>query len=258
MGLLTSLLPTPVLWPMDNNGDWLPIRFQFIPGTFTMDVKSNYAEASSLGRDQPLLQFVRGEIDTFTFEAKLFSQSVIQEVNSLLALLKRATKKDDRLGRPPIWMFIYGSIVQEQVVIESLGGIKIGMLRPDSLLRMADLTVVLKKYTPFDVAITGIDQNAGNTSLIKTIAKAGALWEGVALASYASAALGPILAQRQGTSTPPAGAVALPPKTEMLKAQLQPQAPPLQRTDAGIAAVSNIFAARNAVVKVSTVLTRGG
>lgn len=259
MSFTKNILPVPVLWPMDGVAGllsgFLPIRFQFIPDSFTRNIGSDYAEASSLNRDHPILQFTKGQLESFSFEAKLFSQSVFQEVNTLLALLIRATRRDETLKRPPLWMFIWGSAVQETVVIKSLGGIKYGPLRPDGLIRDVTLSIELARYEPFDVNLTDI--NKQDTSLLRKVMKAATTWEAVALATYGQAILGAVLSQRQGQATPVGGqTVALPSKSEMARATLQPKSPPLQRTEDGIAAVATLFKTRNAKVKSSSVIAR--
>lgn len=253
-----NIIPVPVLWPLDGLGEWLPIRFQFIPDSFTREVGSDYAEASSLNREHPVIQFTKGKLETFSFDAKLFSNSLIEiGPNILLPLLIKATKRDETLKRPPLWMFVWGSAVQETVVIKSLGGIKYGPLRPDGLIRDVTLSIELARYEPFDTKLTGVgNKPEGNT--FNKMMKSGTFWEGVSLAAYATAAFGSVLAQLQNQAVPVGGqSVTLPAKNVMLRANVSPKAAALVRTDDGIKAQSDVFALRGQHPKTSTVLKRG-
>lgn len=274
MSFLKNLLPVPILIPHSSNPTFPVIRFQFIPTNFTQHVASTYAESTSLNRQNPILQFTKGELEVFTFDARLFSQHAFHEINSLLALLKHACERDEVLRRPPVWFFIWGSAVQETVVIDSIGGIKFDDLRPDGLLRGVTLTISLKKYVAYDIKLTDVNK-AAPTGLLTKITKSNTFWEGLALKTYGDALMGTVLALTMRpkpinagpsagttggtpTATPIPGATyVMPSRDDMARKQLTPISPVLRPTPAAVKARADIFKTRNARTKQSSVIVRG-
>lgn len=104
------------------------IQFQFSPKILTENVSTNYAEANSMGRDHPILHWVRGAQQTITFEAICHSPSPFfrnhEELKAFVERIKDGIGRQPALGRPVVWGFTWGDMDFGPVVIESLGGIK--------------------------------------------------------------------------------------------------------------------------------------
>ena len=255
MSIAKANAPVPVLTPLDEG--YSRIVFQFVPSGegLTEAVGSTFSEAYSLGRINPILQFTKGVAAVFSFEARLYGEKETDDVLSIVQQLKAATISDPVLSRPPLWSFSYGAVIQEQVVIESLGGIRYGTLRNDGMPRSVTLSISLRRYEPYSLQLT--DPNARPHDTYYTFVRDGDTWEHLAKRQYRDASLGDLVRRLNPSLVlPPAGtAVALPDKDNIQYVPITPDNHVLARTNLAIAARRDLFKARGAT-RVSTVLTK--
>lgn len=248
-GARSNEIERPVLEPHSSNPNFPKFRFQFPPsGDFTEDgVGSDYAEATSLNRPFPIRQFVKGKQRVYSFEAMLFADSVGSNIDKDVDALRRAATRDDDLGRPPIWEFFWGPI-NEVVVVDSVGGIKYGRLRPDGTFRDARFNLQLSVYNQFDIKLTDPDARPHDT--VYYIAQDGDTWERIAARQYNSALLGDFLRRRYpsmpGAPTP-GTILRLPDKAKMADLIVTPESIPLKRTAEGLALAREMFRLRGGV-----------
>lgn len=244
MSLRKNPPPTPVLVPLDPGFQRIP--FQFIPGNLTYNVSSGYAEATTLNRDNPVLQFTRGAAKTLSMEVRLFPANNTRDVKPLLDALERACIRDNVLGRPPIWVFTWGTVFDIQVVVESIGDVRYDTLRPDGTLGGATLALALKRYESYDLQLTDPDARPKDTFYRQ--AREGETWEMLAARHYKQPLWGEHLRRlNPGLEMPALGSTVLLPDANKLRGiPITPQSIPLARTEAGLAFRRDLFQTRGA------------
>lgn len=147
--LLLESVDTPGL----SEGARITGQFPLQQGTH--NISAEVPDASGFSRSQPLIQWVGGSIETFTFQARLFSEHsedyTASEKFELLKLM--CNKSHSPLKRPPLSRFYWGDAIPGgmKCFVESLGGVNYDEVRPDGSLRGVSLNITLKKYTPFQV-----------------------------------------------------------------------------------------------------------
>jgi len=249
-----NLLPKAALLAMDAG--FVDFEFQFPPMSFTENEAAIYGESSSLSRDDPIQQWLKGDLKTITFNAMFYAGHAAQDLGDYLAYIKRMNKKDDALGRPPIWNFVYGTIIDEIVVVESIGGITYGELRSNlnvGSVRDVYLSVTLRKYTPYDVQL--VDPNAPPSDTFYALVKDGDTWEHLAGREYNKPSMGDILRQRNPDKVVPAAGqqVLLPDFVNIRSEVPRPSSIPLRRLADRMALRQQIFALRG-IARYSAVL----
>lgn len=265
MSLIVNSPPMPRLVLIDQtdrqgNRSTLPnvIQFKFQPVDFGMDVGSAWASSTGMNREQPIIQFSHGEQRGFNFGMKLFAKDKSDNSpDADLKALQKAVEKDSDLNRPPRWQFIWGQFVNETVVVKSIGGVKIGLLRQDGTLRDVTLSIQLLLYQPVDLAIATADDRVSNTYYAVT--KRGDQWEDIALREYDEPAYGDVLRQANpqvmfpGSGSGIGKIVTLPKLVNIANTVIAPSSIPLQRTTAGLTLRSQMYAERS-VSRQSAVL----
>jgi hypothetical protein len=245
-GIKGHLLAKATLVALDPG--WLDFEFQFPPVDYTENLSTEFGEASSLNVDQPIQQWLKGSLDTITFDAMFFAQHAAHELKDYVDYFKRLVKRDPALGRPPIWNFIYGQVADEVVLVESIGGVKYGQLRTNAnvgTIRDVHFTISLRKYRAYDLVLT--DPNALPSDTFYVRAKEGDTWEHIAEKEYGKPNYGIILRQRHPESAQlEAGDLATLPDFENIRDQrILPNSIPLERTDERNAVVHELFEDRN-------------
>ena len=214
------------------------IVFQFKPINFTENQAANWASSSSLGRDNPILQYNSGDQVVYEFEAQFWAETEADAIETIIEALRNARRRDDNLGRPPLWNFNWGSIISDNVVVKSVGDIRYSDVRPDGTARGANCRITLWKYEQTDIILT--DPNKPLPSTYYRPAKVGEIWEQVALREYGDPLLGDALRrmnpQLHVPGDKPATVLALLPVSRFQGIAIEPYSIPLQRTTAGIAA----------------------
>lgn len=245
--------PIPFLVPLDKGFEVIP--FQFPPGELTENIASGYAEANALNRAVPIIQFTRGTGESVTFTAKLFSDTFVEDAQVTLDKLKAACRRDSKLGRPPTWVFVWGQTIDVKVVVETIGGIKYGPLQRNGSVKEIDLSITLRRYEPFDVAVT--DPDARPTNTFYRVVRNNDLWENLAARHYGDPDKGELLRRLNPSQpVPVVGQTILMPDAEKLDdVVISPDSLPLARTDKGIALARSMFALR-ATPLYSTVLKK--
>jgi hypothetical protein len=98
-----------------------------------------------------MLQWTNGQAKVITFKTVLFSRdkSEATDLEFLLDEFLNLAEKNDTLGRPPICLFTYGSVVSETVVVESINH-DIKSVIYNGELREVELSFTLRKYKAFN------------------------------------------------------------------------------------------------------------
>lgn len=114
----------------------------------TISVGGAIAIQSRFGFQDPVIQWTGGKVKTFTFQAQLYSRDELDDIRADLKKFEALSIKDETLGRPPIVLFVYGMVINEIVVIESVDP-QIKKLRSDGEPREIMLSMVMHRYKPF-------------------------------------------------------------------------------------------------------------
>lgn len=84
------------------------IRVHFNPTEYSIDRGAVYAEQQVPGRDLPILQFVRGEIQTLTLELLLDGAKNREPIENDLEQIRLFTRIDEHMHAPPVCRFEWG------------------------------------------------------------------------------------------------------------------------------------------------------
>ena len=102
MGLQKAVLVNTSVSPERR----IPVLFN--PNEYSIDHGVNYAEQQVPGRDLPILQFVRGEIQTLNLELLLDGTKKREPIESDLEKLRAFTTIDEHMHAPPVCRFEWG------------------------------------------------------------------------------------------------------------------------------------------------------
>jgi hypothetical protein len=169
------------------------LQGQFEPENTTENVGSKYAQNNALNRKHPIIQFINGEAETLSFQARLFARDALfSSVKDDLELLKAWTRRDEALRRPHICSFWVGdgNIAMDSCVIQSLSGITYG--KPSALGTLKDviLTINLLQYEPYSLELIEPPETRYHR------AKADDYYEMLCFREYGNAMMGDIIRKR--------------------------------------------------------------
>lgn len=216
---------------------------------------AHYESAFSMNRQDPISQWIHGIAQTWTFATVLRAVDSTDDIRPRVKWLQDSVAKDDKLGRPPLYVWSWGTI-ELSCFITSLGGI-LWQMAPagplGELPRQVSFNVSLQKYAPFDLDVT--DPNAPFRDTFYKNAKIGTTYELMAQERYGEPLWGDLIRRKHPELPYPlAGKViALSDAENLLEEDLEPEAAPLQRTAEGLEARQELFELRG-VSKVSHVI----
>lgn len=192
MALLDTLFGQKA-WFLRNEDTKQTIQGQFEPEDLTQNIGANYSDIGVLNKQDPIVQFISGELETVSFRATLFNRDeLIGNAEKDLEVLKLWTKRDSKLGRPPILSFWVGKgfVNLTRCVLKGLGGISFMKPTLTGSMKAASLSITLWKYTPYslDVPLPGETRYH--------VSKRGDYYEWITLREYGSTALGDVIRKR--------------------------------------------------------------
>lgn len=254
MSLLFNAIPVPELRPLLEDvfmaASAIPvIRFQFVPVNYQeAGVAANWSQSTGLGRENPILQFSSGEQKAITWEIQLWAAHDLDDVNETLQALKQCVAKDSKLKRPFRFNLVWGDIVDEIVVVQSLGNITYNDVRPDGTIRGCRFPITLLVYKTIDITLAAEEDLSLLTDTFYSAVKAGDQWEDIALREYGNPDLGDLL-RRRNPSLPfpgqrPGAIVKLPKLVNLIQDVIEPDSPPLRRTAAGLQLRQKVYESR--------------
>jgi len=224
-------------WSLVSQDDGTEVRGQFMPSGLVENVAGDWAEQSTIGLDQPILQFVSGRLDTISFDAKLWAlhqgsantpkddlesepQSISGTARSRFSDIRNLARSDPDLGRPHVWLFTVGTQFSQLVVVRSVGGIRYDRMRPDGSLRGALFSIDMARYLE-----AGLSQIAAGESLVSG-ALEGEDYEALAKRVYKEPILGEALRRRNPDRRYlAAGDLVHVPRARTLRSEIQPLRP---------------------------------
>lgn len=253
-----------VKWTLVSLDDGTEIEGQFQAQNVRENVSGAWAQQGTLGLDQPILQFVRGELETIQFNVKVFArhQGLLglagaagvggigagidaENIRATVDQIKNLARKDPDLGRPHVWVFAIGEEFSQQIVVQSVGGIRYDRFRPsDGSLRGVLFSMTLWRYEPFVPPET---TTVVAESLVTSF-KTGETYEHVAKRVHGDPLLGEALRRRNPDNRiPQEGDLVHVPSARILRLEslpLIPQSIPLKEGDAQRENKVNAFDAR--------------
>ncbi len=160
MGLLSNQRN----WRITNRDTNEEVEGDFEAEGVTRQISSTYAESIALGAQDAITQFLHGNVDTLSFQATFFADSVLGRVGlnlfggtksarDKLDKLEEWTKIDPRFSRPAVVLFSIGDgFIHQQSVIQSIGPINYGDLGAFGEVKQITCTINLRKFVKFDIA----------------------------------------------------------------------------------------------------------
>jgi hypothetical protein len=184
-------------WKLKNLDTDDEVEGQFEAEDLTENVGTKYSKIAALNRQNPILQFIGGNLETVTFSAKLWNRDAVQTTkgtaDDVLETLKSWTRRDSSLGRPPILEFTAAGdhpLTYENCVIESLGGIRYDRPTTGGKMRGVSLSITLLKYEPYTLE----GYKGGETRYHR--AKTGDYYEMLTFQEYGNPNMGDIIRKR--------------------------------------------------------------
>lgn len=238
------------IWTLDplDQGAGLGIIGQFRPENIQISYENEIGEVVPQNSDEAVQNYVKGKVDTITFEATVFGDSErVEQVSfddlgpdrkagvtvddalgydprwpaKALARLKGAVKKDPKLQRPPIYLFTAGSDIVFLCLVNRVE-VNVMDLRADGSLRGFKAQITLRHYDPIDRVDLRSWENLKFIGTAATVT--GELdWEMIGWIEYGLSGVGSILEDynvnwaRDSNGAPlhPGASIMLPPGSEV-------------------------------------------
>lgn len=142
-------------WSLLNLDTGESFEFAYEGTNVGFDHGAGYAQIKAVGRQNPVLQFVAGDLEVLTFTARLFRTSTADS-NALLELLllREWVKIDESLGRPPILSLRMGDghLALEQCVLFKVAERHVDRMSADGGFKGAEVALTLARYEEFDLS----------------------------------------------------------------------------------------------------------
>lgn len=238
-------------WTLFNLDTYEEYEGQFPLERVTQNLGAHYEDAWTLNRQEPISQWIHGVAEEWSFVARLRSLDSTDDLRSKVDFISQSVRKDTTLGRPPLYVWTWGTI-EITCYVTNLGGVEYNMAPPNqagqALPRDVTFNVTLRKYVEHDISVT--DPNspfaAGLTDTLYVNPKIGQTYEALAETRYGDPDWGDLLRRRNPDKAhlQTASVIALPRAERFIDADLEPESPPLERTDEGLAAREAIFELR--------------
>lgn len=186
---------------------------QFTPQQVQRNLGENIVDGGGFSREAPIIQWVGGQLETFSFEARFFSEHHNDATAAKkLDQLEKLRSRDPNLGRPPLLAFFWGVAIPDgfPCLLDGLGTISYDEIREDGTLRGFTTQITLKRYKEYRIESVPISQGERTPVYV---AKHGDTYESIAQWRYGDPLLGVLLRQMNGrapmTKNAPKGAADL-------------------------------------------------
>jgi hypothetical protein len=175
-----------VVWVLRNLEDGSELAGQFPAEDPVLNLATAYGEHTSLNRQNPIVQFLHGDSDTFSFVARFYAlHAGDKNPSKSIATLQSWRLRDDKLARPPRVSFTFGNIIPfPEAVITGLNGLTYSEPKQDGDVREVSVTVNLLRYVQYSLE----SKPEPETRYHRT--KTGDYYELLAWQEYRSALLG--------------------------------------------------------------------
>jgi hypothetical protein len=178
---------------MSNLENGQELKGQYGPVNPNEDISVSWQTHTTLGRQNPILQYLHGNANTFTFTAYFYSANENDSIaEKSLDVLRSWTRRDQDLGRPPRVSFTVGDgkMAMPEAVITSLGIAYYDPPKHSGGIRAVSIAVSLMQYTQFSLETTVL----GETRYHRV--KTNEYYELITYNEYNSALLGDVIRKR--------------------------------------------------------------
>ena len=215
-----ALLPSADTWWVLNVDSG-----EYVFGQYTTEVQSNvsaaYGDTYSLGRQNPVSQFLHGNLETMAFQGTFFASFAFQEVVKQSQKIQQWARVDPELGRPPVCYFWIGSQYAQMTSCRvQSANIRYEKATKLGQPRGAKISIVLRKYEPFSL------DDTANFDTLYYRSKPADSYEKLAARKYGAPILGVELRQRNPKirKLSPGDVVAMPaPSGSIRRAKIEPK-----------------------------------
>ena len=142
-----------IVWNLRNLDERADISGQFPAEDPVLNLSNTYGQHTSLNRQNPIVQFLHGDADTFSFTARFYAiHGGDRTPTKMIATLESWRLRDATLARPPRVAFTFGNIIPfPEAVITSISNISYSEPKPDGDIREVSCQVNLLRYTKFSL-----------------------------------------------------------------------------------------------------------
>ncbi len=177
-------------WTLLNLDTREVLKGQFPHEDLSREVGSHWEEINSATRENPIQQFITGELEKVDIQSQFFRRDVTDDtVHEKLRKLISWTKKDKNQGRPPILQFAVGdgTAINMQVILKTLS--RVTYSTPDFMgqIRQVAFTMTFWNYVTSNLA----DELQTDTRYHRTAR--GQYYELIARIEYGNPLLGDII-----------------------------------------------------------------
>lgn len=142
-----------IVWNLRNLDEGQDLSGQFPAEDPILNLSTTYGQHTSLNRQNPIVQFLHGDSDTFSFVARFYAlHGADRTPTKNIGTLQSWRLRDATLARPPRVAFTFGNIIPfPEAVITSLSNISYSEPKPDGDIREVSARVDLLRYTKFSL-----------------------------------------------------------------------------------------------------------
>lgn len=152
-----GLFPNLRTWFLANGDTGEILQGQFEPNSTTREVGGVWAEHTATSRQNSILQFLHGKLETLSVQVRLYARDILfNNVQDDLDKVVEWSQISKLVKRPPKLTFWLGDghLTLGYCILESVSGITYGTPTFFGGIRDVTLTMNLKAYTEFDITAT--------------------------------------------------------------------------------------------------------
>lgn len=143
-----------IVWHMRNLEDGSELEGQFPAEDPVLNLSNAYGQHITLNRENPIIQYLHGDADTFSFVARFYAMHGADNMPTKQSRTLMGWKqRDPTLARPPRVALTIGNIIPfPEAVITGLGNIAFSEPKPDGDVREVSMRVDLLRYTKYSLS----------------------------------------------------------------------------------------------------------
>ena len=240
-----------VKWTIKSRETGITVVGQFPADVISQGpISSVFGDITSVNQSQPITQWLRGNLDTMSFQSLLMSKDNDHDIKSKWDSLKKLARRDSNLKRLPVCIFTVGQHIALVCYLESISNIQL-KVRNSGKLNKVDFTLTLRRYTPNVQQPT--DPNKPESLSRGRRSKQGESYESIAADEYGHAIYGDVLRRyhRYKPDLEEGDRVHVLPLLYVLRQKkLEPQAPILNNDAVSKTHRDDLFASRSTELRI--------
>ncbi len=157
-----------------NTATSIPIPVMFNPSEYTVEKSNQNAEIGIPGLGSPLIQFVRGNIETLKMDLFFDTYEMGLDVRLFTSLVYGLLKINPSTHAPPVCIFVWGTLIFT-CVLDSVTQRFTMFLGPGFPVR-ATLSVVFKQYTSVEIETRQLPLESADHVKHRVVKQSDSLW----------------------------------------------------------------------------------